>query len=354
MGTNTTGRPDSKPVGRMLRRSGTLTLVPLIAGAVVGIHPAWFGLSTTPYVLHVISFRGLMAIGFALLGAAAACTLLFDRAARSRTPGSGRPWRRRTAALVLVGAALVQFAILGQRGWAAAPIPGRADLVVVSSNTLDGAATPADIAELVSAELGDAEAAMVSLPETNHALAQQVADSLARRGQLFQVFSTSEGTSRFGTTSLLIDTRLGAYRQLPAPKMLLGAVLAEPVDGKGPVLVAVHPGAPTPDVGYPQWRAYVDSAVGLSRDHPNSVVAGDFNTTIDHQMLRNLEPSFDAATGAGRAAEGTWPSDFPAALSAPIDHVLLHGDFTVLGTRTQRLGGSDHRALIARLRLVRQ
>jgi len=41
-------------------------------------------------------------------------------------------------------------------------------------------------------------------------------------------------------------------------------------------------------------------------------------------MMRDLAPCFDAAVAAGRGAEGTWPSHFPAPLAAPIDHVLVN------------------------------
>ncbi len=193
---------------------------------------------------------------------------------------------------------------------------------------------------------------MVSLPETSSAQAQQCADLLAAGGHWFQVFSTSEGPRDSDSTSLLVSQELGDYRQLPSPKMLLGAVLAVPVGGRGPTLAAVHPGAPVPTVGYAQWTSDVTTAVDLCRGHEDSVVAGDFNTTIDHAMMHDLTPCIDAAVAAGRGAEGTWPAHFPAPLAAPIDHVLINGGYSVLGTRTERVGGSDHRAVIARLRRV--
>ena len=40
----------------------------------------------------------------------------------------------------------------------------------------------------------------------------------------------------------------------------------------------------------------------------------------------------------------------PALLATPIDHVLIRPDrWSVLGTRTYRVGASDHRAVVARL-----
>ena len=321
------------------RRISLRSVLPLAALVGVGVRPDRLGLSTTPYVLHALSFRGPLALLFAATG-------LGTLRSAVRRPGRTRS----IAGTSLVLAALGQATIVVRRGWARRPVAGRADLVVVSLNTLGGAATPEQVAELVGVELRGADSAMVSLPETPAVDAARIADLLAAAGHPFQTFSTTEGPRRFDTTSLLLSENLGPYQQVPAPLMLLGAVRAIPRSGSGPTFGAVHPGAPVAAVGYPEWATYVSRAVELCRAQPDSVVAGDFNATIDHGPLRHLEPCFDAAVRAGRGAEGTWPASFPAPLAAPIDHILVNGDYDVLGTRTVRVGDSDHRAVIARLR----
>ncbi len=338
------GRPALTGAGRrVLLGLGTAALAPVVAGAVVGIDPGRFGLSTTPLVLHAVSFRGPMALGLTAAGVGTAWTLRLGRRPRSV------PWRRLSAGGVLLAAGLGQVAILIHRGVVGRPTPDHADLVVVSLNTLGGAATAGQIAALVEKELAGATGAMLALPETSNAIARETAALLSARGHRFQVFSTTQGPRPLDTTSLLISDELGAYRQRRAPTLLLGAVLAEPADASGPILAAVHPGAPTSRVGYPRWRSDVAKAVGMCRGQPGSIVAGDFNACVDHQMMRDLEPCFDAATRAGRGAMGTWPAHFPSLLAAPIDHVLVNGRYTVLGARTRRVGRSDHRAVIVRL-----
>jgi endonuclease/exonuclease/phosphatase (EEP) superfamily protein YafD len=330
---------------RRRHRVGTAALVTVMAGAVVALTPERFRLSTTPYVLHAVSFRGPLAVASSVAGLISLLT------APSRC--GGRPWRRMALAGTLLSTGIGHAGILWCRGWATPPVPGRADLVVVSLNTLAGAATPRQVATLVAAELSGAEAAMVSLPETSAVQAQECAELLATAGHPFQVFSTSAGPRASDSISLLVSHQMGTYRQqLPSPKMLLGAVLAVPETGEGPTLAAVHPGAPVPGVGYCRWASDVTTAVDLCRRHTDSVVAGDFNTTIDHAMMYDLTPCINAAVAAGRGAEGTWPAHFPAPLAAPIDHVLVNGGYSVLGTRTERVGASDHRAVIARLRRV--
>ncbi|SDO60711.1 Uncharacterized conserved protein YafD, endonuclease/exonuclease/phosphatase (EEP) superfamily [Nakamurella panacisegetis] len=319
---------------------GWVLVTPGLAGAVALLDPRWFGLSTTPIFLHLIAFRALL--GAVLLGAAliAALTLLLP----PRRPAS-RPWIRRVTTAVLAVTGLSQFGVVVSRGWAGGDDPGTAALVVIEFNTYDVHTTAAQIAGLVRGQ----GATVVALPETMRATAQATADLLAAGGRHFQVFSTTADSPwPIADTSLLISDELGRYRQLPATGELVGIVRAVPIDGAGPTLVAVHPPAPGRVIGFDQWAVHARNAANQCIASVGAVVAGDFNATVDHAPLTDLGRCADAASSVGRGAEGTWPSDYPAGFTAPIDHVLFDtGRYRSLRTRTERVGGSDHRALIA-------
>ncbi|MQA05671.1 MAG: hypothetical protein GEV07_24130 [Streptosporangiales bacterium] len=78
---------------------------------------------------------------------------------------------------------------------------------------------------------------------------------------------------------------------------------------------------------------------------------GDVNATLDHEPLADLGGCVDAADAAGAGSAGTWPASAPAAIAAPIDHVFVpRASWLVLGTAARVVDGSDHRALVARLR----
>lgn len=329
------------PAMRLPRLESAALLAAAITGAVT-VQPDAVGLSRVPVLLHALSFRAVTALGLAATGLGLAA------AGRYGSPVMRIHRAAASGALLLAGA--THGAMLVRRGWAKPGSAAPADLVVVSLNTLGGKATPEQIAALVGAELGTSAAVMVALPETPEPLARRCAELLHATGHPVQLFATTvDPQNPLSTTSLLVSERLGAYRQAAAPSMWLGAALAEPVGHAGPVLAAVHPGAPMPDVGFGRWRSDVSAAVGLSQENRYSVVAGDFNTTVDHAMMRHLAPVVDAAVAARRGAEGTWPAHFPALLASPIDHVLVHGPITVLGSRTVRVGASDHRAVVVRL-----
>ena len=337
----------SPRIPQALRRAGWVVAAPALAAAVVSLDPAAVGLSTTAGFLHVVSFRSLAALGFLGAGVLGGLSLLLPR--------TGRPWLRLTATAVAVLVGLGHGAVVVERGWAGTAAPGRADLTVVGFNTLKSGADPAAIAALVL----DADAQMVAMPEMVRARAQKVADRLAAAGRSYQVFSTSVGSGLTETTSLLVRSDLGEYRQVAGPDLTLGAVRVVPVSGRGPTLVAVHAGAPVSAVGYRRWAQDVAGATAQCVDtpvtpqSPGAVVAGDFNATVDHGALADLGDCQDAASAAGRGAEGTWPSWVPAPFAAPIDHVLVsRAGYRVLSTRTLRVSSSDHRALVARLSAI--
>lgn len=81
------------------------------------------------------------------------------------------------------------------------------------------------------------------------------------------------------------------------------------------------------------------------------MVAGDFNATLDHAVMRELGGCADAAVQGGVGGLATWPTSTRTALfGATIDHVLV--DAVTWRTRwaeVVQVAGSDHRALVVEL-----
>ncbi|WP_280205305.1 endonuclease/exonuclease/phosphatase family protein [Nocardia farcinica] len=126
------------------------------------------------------------------------------------------------------------------------------------------------------------------------------------------------------------------------------------IPGAGPVSVyAIHPVPPIYDTGVwadelARLRTIVENAPA---DRP-ALVGGDFNATHDHRQFRDyLTGRFaDAADQAGAGHLATYPTDkwWPAVVG--IDHILVAGG-TALTVEALDLPGSDHRALVAEIRL---
>lgn len=294
-----------------------------------------------PVVAQLLSFRALLAILLGLVAVAASVTAILRRR-----------WAIAAGIAIVLGAASVaNGAILVARGGEDAMDDG--DLTVVAWNTQGGAASPESIAELVR----EADAHIVSLPETNEYAAAEAAALLAADGRVMSAFTTygERGDSQV-PTSVLISDSLGEYRLDPAAGSTpsLPSAVWESVDGSGPRIVAAHPIPPFPGT-MGDWRRGL-AWVADQCDAPDVIVAGDLNATVDHlsgvsggELVGECR---DAAAEAGAAATGTWPTNVPAWLAAPIDHVLVGSAWTVRGVEVVTSyddAGSDHRPIVAML-----
>ena len=118
--------------------------------------------------------------------------------------------------------------------------------------------------------------------------------------------------------------------------------------------VAFHSVAPTPGA-VPQWLHDIGTLDRWceNRESGPVIVAGDFNSTLDHSAFRAaVNGCEDAAERTGNGLTGTWPTRLPRALGTQIDHVLVTGGVTVGSFFVHDVPGSDHRAVLSRLLLL--
>jgi endonuclease/exonuclease/phosphatase (EEP) superfamily protein YafD len=201
---------------------------------------------------------------------------------------------------------------------------------------------------------------------------------LARRKQADVLFvqeltdDAEAGLQRAGLGNLLPHrvtqpTANGARGSIYARYPLRGGWLAAPPSaarctarlelpsGQFVQLACIHAAPPKPP-WFPdataRWRSQL-SALPAPGDGP-SILAGDFNATLDHAQFRRLlrRGYADAASQAGHGLSPTWgpqPGRRPVLLA--IDHVLTDRRCAVLSTSAHCLTGSDHRALYAELQL---
>lgn len=128
-------------------------------------------------------------------------------------------------------------------------------------------------------------------------------------------------------------------------------------------LVCVHLHAPKPP--WSKWRTglWRHELRDLTRfapsrhphrESPPVLLAGDFNSTVDHGNFRRLLRSgfADAASETGKGLVPTWgnrPGSRRGLLT--IDHVLVDHRCAARSVQVFRLPGSDHRALFAEVQL---
>ncbi len=118
---------------------------------------------------------------------------------------------------------------------------------------------------------------------------------------------------------------------------------------------AVHPVPPTSSEAVANWRRQLRSLGGpAARDGSPRLLAGDFNATLDHRELRDLigRGFYDAADATGDGLHATWPvGDFAALMT--LDHILVPPVMKIRRVTVHEIPGSDHKAVIGELVVVR-
>jgi len=334
-------------LGAMFRRFlASVALVIVAAALLVVAWPGLFGVQRAPIIAQLVSLRGAAVTAALVIVVMLILLMLVNRAFRRF--GSG-------LALIVLVFGLINVAVLATRGIGNPSFATKSgsDITVLSWNTLGDAPGAQAIAHLAL----ETDADVVTLPETTRATADEVAALLAAGGHPMTVHSIAfDQVSKARSTSMLISTKLGDYRvdQTPGSTSTLPSIVARPSDGSGPTIVAVHAVSPIP-TELNRWKSDLRWLSTLCT--ANTIMAGDFNATLDHmvglaQSGKNFGDCTDAAASTGNAAVGTWPTTLPALIGAPIDHVMTTAHWRVTGMRVienEDTAGSDHRPIVAQL-----
>jgi endonuclease/exonuclease/phosphatase (EEP) superfamily protein YafD len=331
--------PDELPATSRPRvRPWRLALsVVVVAAAAVGLLPDLLGLDRRSPFTQLVSFRPALLGGLLVLAVAA-------------TVAAGARRRGWTLAAGLLAVAAVGGAMVAPRALPALDVPepdasaGRG-LTVLAFNTYEGDADVDALAALIRTTRPD----LIALPESGG----RYRDRLAPLVPDYRFAPSQErGRDVQGVTAVtraeLGDVTVQVDRSTPFPSVeVSGGALGDVR------FVAFHSVAPTPgDV--PQWRSDLATLGRWCADRQSGpvIVAGDFNATLDHAVFRDaMQGCADAAERTGEGLVGTWPNRFPRWLGPQIDHVLVTGGITPESLSVHDVPGSDHRAVLTRLRL---
>nr|WP_255426838.1 endonuclease/exonuclease/phosphatase family protein [Pseudonocardia sp. C8] len=217
---------------------------------------------------------------------------------------------------------------------------------VLALNVYEGEADADSVAALIAAEQPD----VVSIPESGARYESELAPLLEPLGYRTAASvgpwkpdvrgNTVAWAERLGD----VQTRIGDDVQFP---------YIEATGGRLGELrfVAFHSVAPVPrSVG--QWRSDLATVREWCAGEGPAVIAGDFNASFDHSVFREAVAGCgDAAAQTGNGLQGTWPTWAPQWLGPQIDHVLSTGGITAESFGTRAVPGTDHRAIVATLRV---
>jgi endonuclease/exonuclease/phosphatase (EEP) superfamily protein YafD len=304
--------------------------------AVVVLLPDRVGLDTLLPFAVFAALRPLLAV---VVGVVALVLLVARR----------RWWPAVVPALVV---AVVAGAVVVPRALAAPGPPAGPGLTVLELNADQGFADAAAIAGIARTEHAD----LVVLPESGERMRARLAALLP--GYRTWTNAPPQGLEVRGIVVVAAPWAGDVTaRRLDGDTRYPWAVVTGGVLG-ATRLVALHVVSIEPAwVGY--WPGELESLqrwCAPGGDPSPAVVVGDLNATPDHSAFRaGTAGCTDAATATGGSLVPTWPTGGPPWFGAQIDHLLTRPGADGSGPRAVStevidVPGSDHRALLTRLR----
>jgi endonuclease/exonuclease/phosphatase (EEP) superfamily protein YafD len=328
----TTPSPPPRRRGRIVRYLAAAVCTLLTA---VGALPDLIRLDHRSPFAQLVSFRPWILVG--LLGVLALLLVIM--------------WFRRGVWPFVVGllAVLVAGGALVLPRTVADPLPtASTPLTVLAFNTYTGDADSAELAALIEAERPD----VAALIEAGDAYRTEIAPLVEPLGYRLHTSTPPGRDDVAGVTALVADdlgdvqVRYGEEMNFPYVEVTGG--------GLGALrFVAFHSVAPVPGQ-VPQWLADLARVEQWCAGPTPAVVAGDFNATLDHSALRSaMAGCSDAADQRGAGLVPTWgPTPRTQLIGPQIDHVLATEGIRAETFSVRDIAGSDHRAVLTRLRLA--
>ncbi len=253
--------------------------------------------------------------------------------------------RRPVAAGVGALAAVTLLTLVAPRALGSPTPEGGTPLVVMSVNLRVGGADAPSIVELVR----DAGVDVLTLQELTPAaedglVAAGLGEGLPYRESHPDEFAT--GSAIFARTPL----RDGGVRFVSQAGFAQAYATVSLDDGQVVIVESVHPVPPTGR----HWATGLTNQRPAEAPGPPHILAGDFNATLDHRLLRQLLDTGyrDAADAVGAGLTPTWPYYGRRSRVMPriaIDHVLVPAGIGVRDFRAVTIPRTDHRAIIATL-----
>lgn len=293
----------------------------------VPLYPELFGLDEVTPFAQLVAFRPQE-----LVVVLALALLMLVR----------RGWRM--AAVLAAALALVGGALTAPRQFSAArPAPaGSRVLTIMVANVLGGGARAADVAQVIR----DRKPDLVSLPEAQVDVREEIRAQL--QDLQYKGYTARPSKAVEGATSVLVASSLGNVSFASEPGTTFGNIVVTG-GNLGQIRLIVYHGFPPLTDSVTTWKNDLLHVRRWCTQDPPTIVAGDFNATVDHADFRQALGGYCRSVGptVGGGLQGTWPADQPAVLRTQIDHVVVTRQFEPGRFTTYPIQGTDHRAVVA-------
>ncbi|WP_220139968.1 endonuclease/exonuclease/phosphatase family protein [Nocardia huaxiensis] len=256
--------------------------------------------------------------------------------------------RRKLAALAFLAVAIFAFTVV-PRAFGSAERADGSSLRVLTVNMQFGAADPAALVEFVRAHAIDVLALQEYTAEAESALRTAGLDQELPFHQTNPLAKAS-GSAVYSRHTLVdggVRTNPGQFAQSYATVVTAA--------GRRVIVESVHTTPPAHLDNLAYWRRDLNSQPRTSGTEVPRILAGDFNSTLDHGPFRDLltRGYRDAADTVGSGFTATWGpyegrhGDRKPIPPITIDHVLADSRLGIAGVSAHTIPRTDHRALLA-------
>jgi endonuclease/exonuclease/phosphatase (EEP) superfamily protein YafD len=330
---------DTRPHRHVRRRRGGplrwLAALLLTALAAITVVPdVLFGMDRYAPFVQLVAFRPVLLAALVVVVLLVGVATLFRPRLWPVTAG--------LAIVAVVGASLVLPRAIPEPPTATGP-----RLTVLALNVYEGEADVDTLAAIIRTEQPD----IVAIPESGQRFRSELDPLITPLGYRSEA-STGEERPDVGGVTLAWSDRLGDLRTrfggesrhpFPFVEATGGALGATRV-------VAYHSVAPTRGAT-DEWREDLNQLRQWCTGPTPAIVAGDFNATLDHSVLRAATAGCeDAAARTGEGLVGTWPNWAPRWLGPQIDHIFSTDGIDAESFRVIDVPGTDHRAILSTVR----
>ncbi len=295
-----------------------------------------FGLDHRSPFVQLVSMRPWILCGAGAVLLLLLVVMIFERRVLPFVAG--------VLAVLLVGAGMVLPRVLPDTD----TLRG-APFRVLAFNTFEGEADAGELAALIETQQPDA----VAIVESGANFAERLIPLVEPMGYRVHVSTDDDGDDDVEEVTAVVADSLGDVEvQVGDDTTTFPYVEVTGGDLGTLRFVAFHSVAPVPG-SVPDWNADLALLSRWCAGPTPAVVAGDFNATLDHSALRaGTAGCADAAEQRGAGLVPTWgPNSTLRRIGPQIDHVFATEGITAEAFDVHDIGGSDHRAVSATLRL---
>lgn len=169
----------------------------------------------------------------------------------------------------------------------------------------------------------------------------------------YEIFASLRTEGNIAPVTIVVKKSFAQYdKDKETPMTLFGTIYLKSKDKNIPDIVGVHTAPPLPTL-LSFWNDDLDLiSKDIVKKYPNAIIIGDFNATMRHGSLNEIDTHEDALNYLSIFQRGTWNIDLPSCFRTTIDHILIPKDkYLVKNIELKDLSGSDHICVFAELAL---